>query len=173
MPKRPRKIVRNPDAPIDLSGVPMTPAMKALKQLREAAGELLDLEQNLEVLATDMVEVTWAEGQIGRHILNAQGQPGNHRSYLYTRLEARGLKGRGAGWNSGSGVGARTRVPIDPLPVPDYLDESEVADVTETIAALREKLDRMMSRRDKQYPDEHKQRLAILDRRAAAPAKAS
>ncbi|MFH8483158.1 hypothetical protein [Streptomyces sp. NPDC018055] len=168
MPKHPRRVARDRST-IDLSGVPMTPAMKALGQIRGAAGDLLDLEERLDTLATDLIEVAWAEeGQLGKHILNVQGQPGDHRSYLYTRLHARGIGGKGTGWNS-----SRTRPPIEPAPVPAYLNADDVADILKTVDELREKIERITTQREEQYPDEHEARLALVERRAAVIAKAS
>ncbi|MFE6000370.1 hypothetical protein ACFQ6C_26475 [Streptomyces sp. NPDC056454] len=165
MPKHPRRVARD-SAKIDLTGVPMTPAMKALGQIRCAAGDLLDLEETLDALATDLVEIAWAqEGQIGKHILNVQGQPGNHRSYLYTRLNARGIGAKGSGWNS-----SRSRPPIEPAPVPDYLNEEDVADILRTVGELRKKIERIKGKRDEQYPQEHEERLALVERRAIANA---
>lgn len=166
MPAKMRRAttVEAPTKP-DLSNVPMTPIMGAMSQVGIAARDTKAALKILETLTLDATEGVWAEGHKVRDILRAQGRPYSDRThFISTQLKRRDI-------NTGEDWRQRTNAPIENHPVPDYLSDSDLAEVAELAEELVTLLNRVNAKRDEQYPSLHESAMDTIG--ARQPAKAS
>lgn len=147
----------------DLTDVPMTPMMKAMKRVGFASADLKAATEILDSLVLDASEGAWAEGQLMTHLLRAQGRRVSDRTAFAARLKNRGID-TGESWRN------RTSGPIDEQPVPGYLDDPELAEVALLASALLEKLGDIEDKRARQYPALHRRALGTIEARKLANA---
>ncbi|WP_428957836.1 hypothetical protein [Streptomyces sp. cg35] len=153
--KRPQQLLS--PAEMDFSDIPMTDAMGALVTISSAVNDLKAVGDTLDVLVKDASEVAWGERQQVQNILRVQGRPFSHRMSFRDKLQGRGLD-TSVGYNA-----HRSRDPIEPEPVADYLLDPELAEIAQAARDLRERIKRIAEDREQQYPAQHKRILAKVD----------
>jgi hypothetical protein len=147
----------------DLTDIPMTPMMEAMKQVGFTSRDLKAAVEILDTFVVDTAEGAWAEGHLMNHLLRAQGRRESDRTAFAARLGRRGID-TGESWRT------RTSGPIAEQPVPDYLDDPELAEVALLASALFEKLGRIDDKRARQYPALHQRSLQTIEARKLANA---
>jgi hypothetical protein len=134
---------------VDMTEVPMTPAMTALHELGKLRAHVLLADHILEEMVLDGTEITLAEGQTATHAMRAQGRGFGWRAQLSRLFKGRrGIDPSKLNWRT------RTR-DLEPEEVPDYM-APEVLEALRTLAEpLSELLQKASAQRDKQYPAIH------------------
>lgn len=141
----------------DLSTVQMTPVMTQMHEVSDTLRDLADAATALDTLNMDLTEAAWVERHLAGDILTAQGRPYSGRGHLYKRLKERGIDTTG-GWNT-----SRLRPEIDEQPLPDYINEDEIKAIRDQADALLARIARIQSKRDRQYPADHEDRLSAIE----------
>ncbi|MET7363157.1 hypothetical protein ABZS76_32635 [Streptomyces sp. NPDC005562] len=154
-------------ADMDMSDVPMTEAMQAMRLVSTAANDLKEVGRTLDDMINDGAELAWVERQQVQHILRAQGRPFSHRMSFRDKLLRRGL-------DTSVGFHAhRNREPIEVEDVADYLLDPELAEIAELARALRERIERHAEARAEQYPAQHARLLDKVQKRREQAEQAS
>ncbi|MEU6362221.1 hypothetical protein [Streptomyces albidoflavus] len=137
----------------DLSQIPMTPAMESVAVIGSVLQDLKSVPDSMETLALDGAEAAWVEKQRIGDTLALLFRPFTHRMWLRNKMKDRGYD-TSAGYHR-----HRNRDPIEPQQIPAYLNDPELAKIAELAAELRERTERVMEAREKQYPAQHKRLL--------------
>lgn len=146
------------DVNLDLSDVPMTPAMVAMSHVGSISRDLQAAGQIANEFLIDGAEAAWAEGQRSYDILKAQGKPSTHRTVFYNRLGKRGLT-VGEGWRN------RTSDEITEFDLPAYLQDPELAALADEAADVLRRLETLAEARAAQYDDTHQRVLRAVEER--------
>lgn len=144
----------------DLTDVPMTPMMQAMRQVGAAVVDLKAATAILDTLVTDASEGAWAEGHQVGHMLRVQGRRFTDRTAFASRLARRGID-TGESWRN------RTSGPIAEQPVPEYLADPQLARIADLARELVEAFSEaeIEDKRDEQYLDFHKRSLRAINAR--------
>lgn len=158
---RPQGIRRTGDPDpfnVDMTEVPMTPAMTALHEAGKLRAWILMVDKVLEDIVLDGTELTLAEGQTATHVMRAQGRDFDKWRTQFNRL----LKGRRdvdpalLNWRH------RTRE-LEPEPVPSYMAPEVLAAMRQLIEPLVAMLPEPAQQREEQYPALHKRTKAAIE----------
>ncbi|MCX4799667.1 hypothetical protein OG497_38070 [Streptomyces sp. NBC_01242] len=142
----------------DLTDVPMTPMMEAMRTAGLAVRDAQSALSILDSLVLDTSEGAWAEGQLVKDMLKVQGRKYTDRTVFGKRLQKRDID-TGESWRN------RTCGPLDEQPVPDYLNDLDLARAADLVEELAAVLARINTKRDEQYPRLHKRSMKAINAR--------
>ena len=154
---------------VDMTEVPMTPAMTALHELGKLRARILHADHILEEMVLDGTDIALAEGQTATHTMRAQGRGFDRWRAQFNRLlkSRRGIDLARLNW--------RTRTKdLEPEEVPGYMSPELLADLRAHIEPLAELLQKAAQQRDEQYPAIHERTKPAIEGHNTKPkAKAS
>lgn len=148
---------------VDMTEVPMTPAMTALHEAGKLRAMILQIDKWLEDLVLDGTELTLAEGQTATHALRAQGRDFDKWRTQLLRL----LKGRRDIDTSKLNWRARTR-DLRPEQVPTYMSPEVLQAMRDLIEPLHEVIQDPARQREDLYPAMHDRTKAAIEGHAAS-----
>jgi hypothetical protein len=155
---------------VDLSEVPMTPAMVALHEVAKLRYLAAQAEAFLDDLVIDGSQLTLAEGQLMQNVMLAQGRPFTWRAQLKKIFERRrGIDLAVRDWRqraAGSiGLGEHQKPPA-------YLSDETLQGLRKCIEPLTEAVAVVKEQRKKQFPALNRRTKAVIES-PAVEAKAS
>ncbi|QDN94910.1 hypothetical protein FNV58_00860 (plasmid) [Streptomyces sp. RLB1-9] len=134
---------------VDMTEVPMTPAMIALHEVGKLRARILEVDHYLEELVLDGTELTLAEGQTATHTMRAQGRGFKWRMQLNRLLKGkRGIDPAKLNWRH------RTR-DLEPEEVPAYMSEEVLAAMRDLVEPLYAMIQDPSEQREELYPAIH------------------
>jgi hypothetical protein len=153
---------------VDMTEVPMTPAMTALHELGKLRAHIIQIDRVLEEFILDGTELTLAEGQTATHTMRAQGRGFKWRMQLSRLLKGRrGIDPAKLNWRT------RTR-DLEPEQVPTYMQPEVLEAMRALVEPLVEVLQEPSQQREDQYPAIHERTKPAIEGHGITPkAKAS
>jgi hypothetical protein len=164
--RQPRPSQRRENDPdpfnVDMTEVPMTPAMETLHQVAILRAHANAIHQFLDECVLDGTELTLAEGQTQTFVLRAQGRPFSWRSQLAKiLLRRRGISVASQNW--------RTRTKdLEPERVPSYMNHVTLSALRRHIEPLARAVEAASELRRNQYPAVHERAKAAIEGPPAA-----
>jgi hypothetical protein len=143
---------------VDMSEVPMTPAMTSLHDAAKLRQLLRIAEQFLDNCVVDGSQLTLAEGQTMYFTMRAQGRPDTWRSQLTKLLlKRRGINLSARNWRS------RTNRELNPEKVPSYMNAEMFDKLRAHIEPLAQLIEGAEDLRRKQFPALQKRTKAAIE----------
>jgi hypothetical protein len=148
--RRPSQEIEADPFSVDMSEIPMTPAMVALHEAAKLRYLVRKAEQLLDDMVIDGSQLTVAEGQLMQFIMRAQGRPFTWRSQLKKLFERRrGINLSARTWRQRAagtiGLGESEEVP-------GYMNTETLAALREHIEPLAELVENAEALRKEQFP---------------------
>jgi hypothetical protein len=136
---------------VDMTEVPMTPAMIALHEVGKLRARLLQVDRFLEDLVLDGSELTLAEGQTATHTMRAQGRGFDKWRAQFNRIlkSRRDIDLAKLNWRS------RTR-DLEPEDVPAYMSPEVLQGMRDLVEPLYAMIQAPAEQREELYQAIHK-----------------